>query len=146
MQSFIHKEGASQANEFAELVTASGLKEKFNTDPAIAIGTFPVSSQFTWFDPVNNAEDGGLYANLIRMCIHFEIETISFMKVMGIDPNEMFITTVDKFMGQNTVDSLKVKFTTIATSQFRMLARDISKDVYNHIKGDLHLPDLNWSF
>lgn len=146
MQPFIHKEGALNANKFAQLVESSGLKEMFNDDPMKSIEIFKLYNKFNWIDPDNSNEDAKLYANLIRMCIHFEIETISFMQVMGINPNEMFCKTVDKFMGQNTVDSLKIKFTTIPTSQFRLLSREISKDVYNYIRNDLQLPNLNWSF
>lgn len=145
MQPQIHKEGAAAAEAFAARVEASGLKDKFNTDPDVSVREFPLPADFAWLDL--SVESNKLqYANLVRMCVHFELETLSFFQVMGFDPSAAFPTTVDTFMGQNTVDSLKDTFPNVGTAQFRLLARHIAKAVYAHLSEPLSLPTINWPY
>lgn len=143
-QPLINEQGSANAQSLAERAEKSGIKSKFNNDPQVAIDTFPIFKRYNFFNPDSVEKDKNAFAGLIRMCVHFEIETMAFMQTMGFPVEQIFTSTVDKFMGQNTVDSLKDLYPNIPISTFRELSKDIQKDVYCYLRQTLNLPKLAW--
>lgn len=137
----IHQEGSVKAQEFAAKVEQIGIKDRFNTDPGLAWETFPLWSKYPFLSPQEKI-DKNQFANLVRLCVHFEIETISFLSVMGMPPNAMFVKTVYNFLTQNTIDQFKNR--SVDTELLEKLAKDISKEVYLYLSKELDLPQLEW--
>lgn len=147
MQPLINEKGSKNAQDLAKLAESSGLKTKFNDDPKTSIEVFETYKNFDFLNPIENDKNLDVFAKLIRICVHFEIETMAFMQVMGFDVSTAYKTTVKNFMFKTTIDEYKDQFLKkeITEETFENFAKEISEDVYNYIKPQLSLPDIDWN-